>query len=261
MAVMSGPDHDDICRMAQNLARNCGYAVFPCRIDKTPACPHGFHDAATHGQQVAALWDRWPGELIGVATGARSNLDVLDVDPEHGDAFVWWQQNHSRLLPARVFRTRRRGLHLYFKHRDGMKNTQGKLARGVDTRGDGGYAIYWFAAGCECLDPTPPQPFPGWVFDALTYRPPPPPHSPRPPAGRGITGSSRGPIDGILRKLASAQEGERNGLLFWAACRLYGRGISTRDAEAMLLPIAIGIGLTDPEARRTIASARGRRAA
>jgi hypothetical protein len=255
---MNGPDHDDICRMAQNLARNSGYAVFPCRGDKTPACPHGSHDAATDAQQIAALWDRWPGDLIGIATGERSNLDVLDIDSEHEGAYAWWQRKYSLLLPTRVFRTRRKGLHLYFRHRDGVRNTQSRIARGVDTRGDGGYAIYWFAAGCECLDPTPPQPFPSCLFDTLTYKTRPLPRSPPLPSGND--GGGRGSVGGILHKLADAQEGERNAVLFWAACRLAERGMSAREAEAMLLPITLGIGLSDLEARKTIASAMARAA-
>jgi hypothetical protein len=249
----NAPDFDDVCRMAINLARNCGFAVLPCRGDKTPACPHGFHDAVSDAKQIAELWHRWPGELIGIATGARSGIDVIDVDPDHAEAVTWWRANHPRLLPTRTFRTRRRGLHLYFQHRDGVRNSQGRLAGGVDTRGDGGYAIYWFASGAECLDQTPPQPFPDWLFDALTYKPPRPPRPPHPAAVSG--GDGGGPIEAILRKLADAQQGERNGLLFWASCRLGERGISAREAEAMLLPIATSIGLADPEARRTIASA------
>jgi len=68
-------------------------------------------------------------------------------------------------------------------------------------------------------------------------------------------------IDGILRRLVAAQEGERNGMLFWAACRLAEHGMQRREIEALLIPIAISAGLTEIEARRTIGSANGRAAA
>jgi hypothetical protein len=229
--------------------------VFPCRADKSPACPHGFHDASCDPATILQLWHRWPGELIGIATGEQSDLDVLDADRKHGEALAWWKANHHRLLPTRTFLTRSGGLHLYFRHRVGIRNTQGKLCPGIDTRGSGGYAIYWFAAGFECLDHTPPQPFPDWLHRDLTSQPPAPP-----PLARPVNPERA--IDGILRKLAAAREGERNGMLFWCACRLAEHGIGQREIEALLLPIAQSIGLHDiRETRATIKSAMGRKSA
>jgi hypothetical protein len=245
---------DEGCRLAINLARCAGYAVFPCRNDKRPACPHGFKQAAHEPAAIAELWRRWPGPLIGIATGPQSGIVVLDCDRKHAEAVIWWQRNHHRLLPTRVYQTRSGGLHLYFRDCAGVSNTQGKLCRGIDTRGEGGYVISWFAAGLECLDHTPPQPFPDWLFHALTYRPPAPLS-----AARSINPDRA--IDGVLRRLAEAQEGERNGMLFWAACRLTEHRIGRAETEALLLPIARGIGLTDHEARATIKSAMGRNAA
>jgi hypothetical protein len=252
---------DEACRIAINLARGAGHAVFPCGANKKPVRPsdddelHGFHDASTDPVEIAWLWANWPGELIGVATGERSNLDVLDCDRKHGEALAWWRENHRRLLPTRTFVTRSGGLHLYFRHREGIRNTQGKLCRGIDTRGEGGYAIYWFAAGFDCLDHTPPQPFPDWLHAELTYRQPAPPPSTRPINRDRV-------IDGILRTLAEAQEGERNGMLFWCACRLAEHGIGHREIEALLVPIARSIGLTtEHEIRATLKSAMGRNVA
>jgi hypothetical protein len=254
---------DDVCRMAQTLARTCGYAVFPCGENKKPTRPkaeggEGVKDASTDPEAIAFLWHNWAGPLIGVATGERSNLAVLDCDKKHPEALAWWQINHHRLLPTRVFATRGAGLHLYFRHRDGVKNTQGKICEGCDSRGSGGYAIYWYASGYPCLDHTPPQPFPDWLFDELTYRPPAPAPSARP------VDPDRA-IDGILQKLAAAREGNRNGMVFWCACRLAERGIGRREIEDLLLPIARSIGLTSEqeirETRATIRSAMGRNAA
>jgi hypothetical protein len=251
---MSGASIEDVCRLAQALACNCGYSVFPCRDNKSPACPHGFTQAAHEPDAIAELWRRWPGPLIGIATGSRSGIAVLDCDRKHAEAVVWWQRNYHRLLPTRTYATRSGGLHLYFCDRAGVGNTQGKLCRGVDTRGDGGYVISWFAAGFECPDPTPPQPFPDWLFTALTYRPPVPPVAARP------INCDRA-IDGIVRKLAGAKEGDRNALLFWAACRLAEHRVGQTEAEALLIPIATSMGLTDREARQTIRSAMRRVAA
>jgi hypothetical protein len=255
-------DTDEVCRMAIALARSAGYAVFPVGENKRPTRPseegvlHGFHDATTDPAEIAWLWANWPGPLIGVATGEKSDLDVLDADRKHGEALAWWKANHHRLLPTRTFVTRSGGLHLYFRHRDGIRNTQGKLCPGIDTRGSGGYAIYWFAVGFDCLDHTPPQPFPDWLYRKLTYQPP----APTMPVHRPANPSHV--IDGILRTLAEAREGERNGMVFWCACRLAEHGIGQREIEALLAPIAQSIGLTDiRETRATIRSAMGRKSA
>jgi hypothetical protein len=92
------------------------------------------------------------------------------------------------------------------------------------------------------------------LFDELTYVPP------APASARAAF--ARDPdkaIDGILRTLAAAREGNRNGMLFWCACRLMAdHGFGLGAVIAHLLPIATGIGLTESEARKTIASAQGR---
>jgi hypothetical protein len=251
-----------VVRLAQNLARNCNFAVFPCGDDKRPTRPaeegvvHGFHDATTDPDQISFLWEHWPGPLIGVRTGALSNASVLDIDPDHPEARIWWQHHHHRLPRTRTYRTRRNGLHLWMRNRDGLTNSQGKIAKGIDTRGEGGYAIFWFAAGHECLDHSPLQPWPAWLLNDLKRQPSPPPVQRYRPRQGGDSG-----VDGILQKLATASEGSRNGTMFWCACRLVDRGMGQREIEALLMPIATRIGLPDRETRRSIKSAMGRRVA
>jgi Bifunctional DNA primase/polymerase, N-terminal len=250
---------DDVCRMAQNLARNCGIAVFPVGENKRPLLKAWPDHASTDPAAIAALWRTHPGPLIGIVTGSRSGISVVDIDIKHDAALWWWRDNNRRLLPTRTFRTRSGGLHLYFQHADGITNSQGKACAGVDTRGQGGYIIYWFAAGFACLDHTPPQPFPKWLLIELTKKPPPIPQS-----AREVPTETA--IAGIVRRVETAKEGERNAVLFWAACRLFERGIRQGDAEATLLPAAARAGLASKaeqyEARRSIASAyRGRSAA
>jgi hypothetical protein len=146
-------------------------------------------------------------------------------------------------------------MHLHYQHRDGIKNTGSKICDGVDSRGQGGFAVYWFAHGCECIDPTPPQPMPEWLYDELIYVPP----APSPAQRAAFAANPDRAIEGILRKLAGAREGNRNGMLFWCACRLIvDHGFGHNAAIAHLLPIATSIGLPETEARKTIASAQGR---
>jgi hypothetical protein len=241
---------DEACRIGINLARCAGYSVFPCRADKSPACPHGFRDASRDPVAIQQLWHRWPGELIGIATGTVSQLWVVDVDVKHREGCDWWRANHHRLLPTRTFQTRSGGLHLYYRDGEGIGCSTGRICKGIDVRGDGGYVIYWFATGLLCRDQSPPASWPAWLRAALT----PPPR----PAVLVRVASADTVVAGIVRRVAEAREGERNSVLFWAANRLFERGLSLRDVEALLLPTAINTGLSDFETRRTITSARGR---
>src|SRR3954469_22922284 len=153
---------DDVCRMAQNLARNRGYAVFPLGKNKAPTRPEkdngkGYQDATTDPDQIAWLWRNWPGIYIGVATGAKSGIDLVDVDngelPPNAEqkdfdvrdaAAWWWRDNYHRIPLTRAFESGRRGIHLAFQHANGMRNSQSRINLGVDVRGDGGYWLYWF---------------------------------------------------------------------------------------------------------------------
>lgn len=247
----------EVALLAQNLARNCGYAVFPVGENKHPRTPNGFKDAEREPDRIARLWGLYPGELIGLATGEASGISVLDVDQKHIKGALWWRQHCSRLLPTLTYETRSGGLHLYFRHADGVRNSQGKLCEGIDTRGQGGYIIYWFAAGFGCFDPSPPAPWPAWLTAELT-RPSPVLHRAAPSGG----GAGR---TGLIRRVETAKEGERNGVLFWAANRLLDDGVRQAEAEVLLLPAAAAAGLASAaeqeEARRSIASAYRRRVA
>jgi len=178
---------------------------------------------------------------------------VLDIDAKHGGAHLWWRSNHHRLLPTRCYATRSGGLHLYYRHRDGIRNSQGKLCPGVDTRGDGGYVIHWFAAMLPCHDHSPEAPFPEWLAAQLLHEQTPTPAPRRHHEGRDDDDRS---LAGLARYIERVPEGQRNSALYWAACRCQERGVLSQQAETALLAAARAAGLPDAEARRTIASAR-----
>ncbi len=243
--------------LATNLARNSRFAVFPVREDKKPCCPGGFRTASKDPDAIAELWHRFPGPLIGIATGAVSALAVLDLDKKHPEAARWWRLNESHIPASRAYRTRSGGVHLYFRHRAGLRCSTGRPVPGVDVRGAGGYIVFWFAAGLECLDHSPRADWPEWLT-AEVSPPPPPAPDPRwregPPSTRSVAA--------IVEKVASAANGNRNAALFWAACRLLDHGRQAGEVLAILTPAALGAGLSAREARGTILSAaRARRAA
>lgn len=244
----------EVANIALNLARNCGYAVFPCREDKRPATPRGFHDAETDAAAIEFLWRRYPGPLIGVAAGARSGIDVLDVDTKHDAARAWCRVAMCKLPPTRMHRTRSGGVHLVFRHRDGVRNTESKLAQGVDTRGHGGYVIHWFAAGHPCLDHSAPAEWPPWLLEALLYKAPASiffPARHRRPAGDG--NDARRMTDALLERLARTAPGQRHHALRATARTIGGlldaAGLSEAEASNLLFSAILTAGGSDVNRR------------
>src|SRR5262249_16654349 len=99
----------------------------------------------------------WP--LIGFPTGEASGIDVLDIDPRGRD---WYDQNFDALPTTRAHLTQR-GLHLLFKHADGLRCSAGRIAPGIDVRADGGYAIWWPREGLPVED-HPICEWPDWLL-------------------------------------------------------------------------------------------------
>jgi hypothetical protein len=239
-----------------------GYAVFPCRPDKKPACPHGFHDATSDAASLRELWQRFPGALIGVATGTASGICVVDIDCKHTQAHQWWGEHRARLLPTRVHRTRSGGLHLIYGDCPGLKCSAARIAKGVDVRAGGGYVLWWPAAGLPTLCSSPIASWPEWLRELAM---PPAPVIPirfRPAATINDIRSSPRRLYGLIRLVALAPVGERNARLFWSACRLrdmLSSGELTpeggRHAVACLHEAAVRTALPSLEIQRTIASA------
>jgi hypothetical protein len=237
---------------AHKLAR-CGAPVFPCNpITKAPLVAGGFKAATTDEQQICRWWSDFPDALIGTPTGIK--FGVLDLDLQHVESRRWYDVNRPRLPLTRAHCTRSGGRHLLFKPHDRLTCSAGKLARGVDTRGRGGYIIWWPASGFNVLHGGILCPLPTWVLEDL--HPPAPPRSSIP-----ISGSARADrsINGIIRTIAGAREGERNHCTFWAACRfaeLVQQGaISEGEAFDIIIEAAGRAGLPASEARRTAQSA------
>jgi Bifunctional DNA primase/polymerase, N-terminal len=184
-----------------------------------------------------------------------STVSFLDIDVKHEIAAKWWTVASKRVPPTRIYRTRSGGFHVYFKHAPGICNTQSKLAHGVDSRGSGGYVIHWYSAGFDCLDHSPPAPWPIWLRDCLLWQPP----KVVRPANVASPKHADKAIEGVLRHVATAREGERNAILYWGACRLRERveagQLGQGEATTLLVNTARSIGLQDVEAQRTVSSA------
>ncbi len=160
---------------ALRLARN-GIPVFPCRPDKTPYTNKGFHDATTDAGIIRHWWQRWPDALVGMPTGQTSGRVILDCDNKTGE------HEGQRSLDALIAEcgdlpdtpraiTPTKGTHYVFTAPAGTRipTTAGKLAAGLDVRGDGGYAIVPGSKGYEWDAGAHPQevklaPIPDWLL-------------------------------------------------------------------------------------------------
>jgi hypothetical protein len=247
--------HSSAWLEALKLARK-GIAVFPCcNKTKKPLTKHGFKDASADGNLVHEWWTRWPDALVAVPTGVR--FCVLDLDLQHVEAQTWYDEHHGELPLTRMHVTRSGGRHLLFKASSQVGCSAGKLAPHVDTRGVGGYIIWWPAHGHEVLHAQSLQPVPAWIIEALHVRPKVVPYRPRHPLRTSENVQRK--LDGIIRSVAFAHEGQRNQLCFWGACRLaemVADGALTRnDAIDIAVEAASRAGLPHNEARRTAESA------
>ena len=151
----------DMLAAALKYARH-GTPVFPVDpADKSPLCAHGFHDATANERQVRKWWTRWPKAMIGMPTGPRTRVWVLDVDNIELRIFLssfgWLNPNewagcdhplmqlikdHGPLPDTAMSITPRGGWHYFFRW-DGVniRCSQGKLGPGIDVRGHGGYVV------------------------------------------------------------------------------------------------------------------------
>ncbi len=237
------------------LARS-GVACFPCLSSKAPACPNGFKAATADSETLYSLWMKYPAPLVGVATGAVSGMDVLDIDPRHGGD-TWLANNLANLPTTRTHHTRSSGLHLFFKHRAGIRNSANKVASGVDVRGDGGYILWWPASGFEVQNESVLADWPEFLASKLL----PPPRQPIPPMPSPQCSRPyvQAALTSAMQTVATAPDGSRNHTLnseVWSLARFIPTGeLGAQHIATALASAALAAGLGRQETIRTIASA------
>ena len=126
-----------------------GRPVFPCNpSNKKPFTKKGFKDATRDQTQIEQWWrHQFRGAAIGMPTGSASGLWVtdLDVDPSKNldgiTAFAELEKRYGKTPATMAATTPRGGQHLFWSWQGGISNSTGKIAPGVDVRGDGGYVL------------------------------------------------------------------------------------------------------------------------
>jgi hypothetical protein len=224
-----------------------GIPVFPCNSKKRPLIEGGFKNASTDHATVEEWCREFPDALVGVPTGDR--FVVIDCDLQHPEAQQWYAKANIPLTRKHV--TKSGGGHLLFKPHADFKCSAGKVWPHIDTRGAGGYVIWWPAEGLEVLHGNVLAEVPEWIIKRLN--PPAPAPMPVRPI-RTVRGAGR-KIEGIVGTIATAPQGQRNAILHWGACRLaelvHQSILTAGDAFVIAVEAGSRAGLPYAEASRT----------
>jgi len=171
---------------------------------------------------------QYPGCNWGLACGIDSGVFVLDFDGAEGESAIREiSERHgddwTRTLSVKTVR----GAHFYFQYPVGAatRNSVSKLAKGLDVRGEGGYAVVppsvhpsgaiyrWAGTG----EDAPIMPAPAWLLEMLTALAQ--PMSQTPEVGGDIP------------------EGQRNATLAKLAGVMRRRGMTEHEIEPALLAV------------------------
>jgi hypothetical protein len=174
---------------------------------------NGLKDATTDPETIRQWWLQEPQCNIAIATGAVSKIFVVDVDGLDAEgALRKFEAEHGE-LPATVEAITARGRHIYFRAPGvSVRNTAGKIAPSVDTRGDGGYVlappsihpsgrVYCWSVDCARTFAEAPA----WLLAKITEpnsngsKPPAPPAEWR---ALAETGAAEGSRDSTVTRLA-----------------------------------------------------------
>jgi hypothetical protein len=270
----------DIEACAVWLQRHLGAYLFTVDHPGLPHCA-GAHRPGqpcdgSRGKHPCGRWSRDstndPSEILGALARGLRNLGIdcgksgyLVVDEDSPGAFEAYTGSVGEPIPATFTVTTSKGRHIYFRQPPGepLGNGRGALAgRGIDIRGRGGFtvgpgSIHETGVVYAPVDSTILMaPAPGWLVTALRSAAP----GAAAPAGAGVRpGSVYGRLRGAVVAVLDAKPGERNNVLYWAACRaaevVADGQVDQATAVDVLTQAGETAGLGAGEVQATIASA------
>ncbi len=246
-------------RGAHKYADHGVYVLPIVRGGKLPLTGHGVYDATISHDQIDRWWRATPNANVGIACG-QSGWIVIDVDAQHGgiETLDELQADHGPLPVTLTATTPSGGFHAVYKMPAEPLGCP-RLARGIDTRGTGGYIVAtpstrpegvyrWLNWGQDMV------PLPAWCETLL--RPPPPPE----PVDVDID-TAKELVEPLLRErreaVATARKA-RNNTLYAAAVELGGlvkqNLVDRSKVETTLTDAALKAGLNEREITATIRS-------
>ena len=119
----------------------CGLAECP-NTGKHPVPFNGLKAATTDRTRLENMFASPRPYNLAVATGATSNIFVLDVDGMEGEQALAALEQANTPLPRTLTSLTGRGRHLIFRHPGiRVKTRAARLGPKIDIRGDGGYIV------------------------------------------------------------------------------------------------------------------------
>lgn len=245
-----------------------GWPIVPLSNGKIPTL-RDWVDAATTERKTIIRW--WRSRQIrtgvGILTGKRSGLIVVDIDTHDPDCRV----DPWDFPPTLMSVTGSGGWHLYYRYPSGIDRVPNviRVMPGVDLKADGGMVAAppsihtgtgrryrWVPATDPYPDVEAITPLPDRLLKAATQRP-------------CLTSTNTNPHlwgkggevfrpESFIRVVLESQRGERNNRLNWASFHA-GRGVAAGQIgegqiHSELLHAAMHVGLSQAEAERTIRS-------
>lgn len=194
------------------------WRLFPVKAKEKPPLVKNWPEAATSDiEQLEAWAHHYPACNWGLVTGTASGLFVVDLDGDNGLEWLKACVDDGLSWPESWTVKTARGLHCYFEWPTGktIRNSAGKLAAGVDIRGQNGYvlvppSIHPTGTRYQTVNEScPVSPAPDWLLALLLE---PPAKSPKMkveqefnclPEGRRNDGLTR--LGGYLRRKGESQ--------------------------------------------------------
>jgi hypothetical protein len=138
--------------------------------------PHGVHDASSNPSIIAGWFAARPEANIGIATGAASGFDALDIDPRNGglETLEDLTARRGKLPDTCMQLTGGGGQHYLFAHEPGRRpKSPGK---GIDVKSTGGLIVvepsshvsgssYQWEASSDPLEGLSIAPWPHWLTE------------------------------------------------------------------------------------------------
>ena len=236
-----------------------GLYVFPCKARGKKPAIKTWKENASKDPAVIKAWCKRTAANIGLPTGTKNNIWVLDIDQKSGglETLEALEAEHGKFNTFTV-KTGGGGYHFYFLHHAGIKNSANILS-GVDIRGEGGYVI---AAGSvhengtayEIINDIDPVQAPEWLLKLIEEKK----QQPAKKAAGKTTDYGRGVLLNQFDAVINAAVGNRNSTLNVAAF-VVGQYIASGEIEenegvSTLETAGTEAGLDAEEIKKTIKS-------